>query len=221
MGLAQDDHLVIRRLDSCFKVPWNTFKTDVLTDVDDTVVHIGTAPTNPKSGDLWWEDTGGVARMKMYNGSAWQIIITQEHAPAVLVGPSAPGGVKEGTLWHNTTDGKLMLFREGITSNRVFTNTISSSTSSSQVTFTDRTGFDELSVGDRLYGETSGGYTEEIIDIHPVLAQITFNEIPMNTGIMYGERLYHDKALVVLSWFPVVSAPILEIETLPDHNKLP
>ena len=221
MGLSFDDQLVIRRLDACYKVPWDTFKSDVLTDVDQTVVHIGTAPANPKSGDLWWEDTGGVARMKMYNGTAWQIIISQEHAPAVLVGPSEPIGVKEGTLWHNTTNRKLMLFREGTTTNRVFTNTIASSTNSSQITFADRSGFSELSVGYRMYGETSGGYTEQIVDIHPALPLLTFGNPPMSTGIMYGERLYHDKAVVNLSWYPVVDPYILDIESLQDHNLLP
>jgi hypothetical protein len=59
----------------------------------------GTAPTNPLSGQLWFNTSQN--QLNCYNGTAWNSLATYNK------NSSAPSGLSDGDLWYDTTAQKL------------------------------------------------------------------------------------------------------------------
>ena len=72
----------------------------------------GSAPSSPKTGDLWF-DTGGNL-LKVYDGSAWTE--PSESLSTVIVSASAPSSPSNGLLWFDTTKNQLKIYVTASTS---------------------------------------------------------------------------------------------------------
>ena len=66
----------------------------------------GSAPSSPKTGDLWF-DTGGNL-LKVYDGSAWTE--PSESLSTVIVSASAPSSPTNGLLWFDSTNKQLKIY---------------------------------------------------------------------------------------------------------------
>ena len=66
-----------------------------LTGIDAATVST-TAPSNPASGDLWFDSTSGVVSMKVYNGTAWDTMSNKFTATGGTV--TTHGGYKVHTF---------------------------------------------------------------------------------------------------------------------------
>ena len=53
---------------------YNQTKADIEALGIDTVVKSATAPSSPTAGDMWFDTTTGTTAMKVYSGSAWDIM---------------------------------------------------------------------------------------------------------------------------------------------------
>jgi hypothetical protein len=66
-----------------------------------------TPPTNQVNGQLWFDSTSGVARLKLYADSQWRQL------PTVAINATAPTGQAVGDLWWDTTNNQLLIWGYG------------------------------------------------------------------------------------------------------------
>lgn len=64
------------------------------------------APSSPKTGDLWMEPTGNI--LKVWTGSAWTE--PSETVSTIVVAGTAPSSPNTGLLWYDTTVDALKVY---------------------------------------------------------------------------------------------------------------
>ena len=94
----------------------NTFKYNSSTNTVDVSIEGGAVdisdapPSNPNTGDLWWESDTGELKIYYDDGDTEQWVDANGGDSIVQVGTSAPANSQAGDLWWNSETGDLFIY---------------------------------------------------------------------------------------------------------------